>query len=171
MVLTQEKKGMRLGKYELGRTLGEGNFGKVKYAKNLDSGQSFAIKILEKNRILDLNITDQVVLFTRLLLQTFIFLYFSYLHWRLQIKREIGTLKLLKHPNVVRLYEVYNLPCQVLLLLDIYEIQIHIWLGISICRCHLSMSSCLSKWKGCLVNVKNRVCVFRLKTSPWLVVM
>lgn len=80
MVLTQEKKGMRLGKYELGRTLGEGNFGKVKYAKNLDSGQSFAIKILEKNRILDLNITDQVVLFTRLLLQTFIFLYFSYLH-------------------------------------------------------------------------------------------
>lgn len=80
MVLTQEKKGMRLGKYELGRTLGEGNFGKVKYAKNLDSGQSFAIKILEKNRILDLNITDQVVLFPRLLLQTFIFLYFSYLH-------------------------------------------------------------------------------------------
>ncbi|KAL0392220.1 UNVERIFIED_CONTAM: CBL-interacting serine/threonine-protein kinase [Sesamum radiatum] len=72
--------GMRLGKYELGRTLGEGNFGKVKYARNLESGQPFAIKILEKNRILDLKITDQ-------------------------IKREIGTLKLLKHPNVVRLYE------------------------------------------------------------------
>ncbi|XP_059637770.1 CBL-interacting serine/threonine-protein kinase 1-like [Cornus florida] len=72
---------MQLGKYEIGRTLGEGNFGKVKYAKNLDSGQSFAVKILEKNRILDLNITDQ-------------------------IKREIGTLKLLKHPNVVRLHEV-----------------------------------------------------------------
>lgn len=54
------KKGMRLGKYELGRTLGEGNFGKVKYARNLESGQPFAIKILEKNRILDLKITDQV---------------------------------------------------------------------------------------------------------------
>lgn len=26
----------------------------------------------------------------------------------LQIKREIGTLKLLKHPNVVRLYEVFD---------------------------------------------------------------
>lgn len=53
------KKVMRLGKYELGRTLGEGNFGKVKFARNLESGQPFAIKILEKNRILDLNITDQ----------------------------------------------------------------------------------------------------------------
>lgn len=50
----------RLGKYDVGRTLGEGNFGKVKYARNVESGQSFAIKILEKNRIIDLNITDQV---------------------------------------------------------------------------------------------------------------
>lgn len=56
------KKGMRVGKYELGKTLGEGNFGKVKYAKHKDSGQSFAIKILEKNRIQDLRITDQVSL-------------------------------------------------------------------------------------------------------------
>uniref|UniRef100_M1A016 CBL-interacting protein kinase 1 n=1 Tax=Solanum tuberosum TaxID=4113 RepID=M1A016_SOLTU len=54
------KKGMRVGKYELGRTLGEGNFGKVKFAKHTDSAQSFAIKILEKNRIQDLRITDQV---------------------------------------------------------------------------------------------------------------
>ncbi|MCD9560109.1 CBL-interacting serine/threonine-protein kinase 1 [Datura stramonium] len=70
------RKGMRVGKYELGRTLGQGNFGKVKYAKHTDSGQSFAIKILEKNRIHDLRITDQ-------------------------IKREIRTLKVLKHPNVL----------------------------------------------------------------------
>ncbi|KAK1316820.1 CBL-interacting protein kinase 1 [Acorus calamus] len=75
------REGMRLGKYELGRTLGEGNFGKVRYARDVESGRSFAVKILEKKRILALKI-DQ------------------------QIKREIGTLKLLKHPNVVRLYEV-----------------------------------------------------------------
>ncbi|CAK9165370.1 unnamed protein product, partial [Ilex paraguariensis] len=55
------KKGMQLGKYEIGRTLGEGNFGKVKYAKNLGTGQPFAVKILEKNRIIDLKITDQVL--------------------------------------------------------------------------------------------------------------
>ena len=60
MVRERENKGMRLGKYEVGRTLGEGNFGKVKYAKNIETGQPFAIKILEKNRIIDLNFTDQV---------------------------------------------------------------------------------------------------------------
>ncbi|KAJ0093459.1 hypothetical protein Patl1_24732 [Pistacia atlantica] len=50
---------MQLGNYELGRTLGEGNFGKVKFAKKLDSGHAFAVKILEKKRIIDLKITDQ----------------------------------------------------------------------------------------------------------------
>ncbi|PNX55489.1 CBL-interacting serine/threonine-protein kinase 1-like protein, partial [Trifolium pratense] len=55
----KEQKGMRLGKYELGKTLGEGNFGKVKLAKNTDSEQFFAVKILEKNKIVDLNNTDQ----------------------------------------------------------------------------------------------------------------
>ena len=59
----EKRKGMSLGKYQLGRILGEGNFGKVKLAKNLDSGQSFAVKILEKNRIIDLKITDQVFFF------------------------------------------------------------------------------------------------------------
>ncbi|KAK6913603.1 NAF domain [Dillenia turbinata] len=89
----QEKKGMRLGKYELGRTVGEGNFGKVKFAKHLDSGQSFAVKILEKNRVLDLKVSDQ-------------------------IKREIGTLKLLKHPNVVRLHEVLASKTKIYMVLE-----------------------------------------------------
>ncbi|KAK4586313.1 hypothetical protein RGQ29_023468 [Quercus rubra] len=56
-----EKKGMQLGKYELGRTLGEGNFGKVKFARNIETGQCFAVKILEKNKIIHLNISDQVL--------------------------------------------------------------------------------------------------------------
>ncbi|TMW94774.1 hypothetical protein EJD97_009807 [Solanum chilense] len=87
------KKGMRLGKYEVGKTLGEGNFGKVKYARHVETGQSFAIKILEKSRILDLKSTDQ-------------------------IKREIGTLKLLKHPNVVRLYEVLASKSKIFMVLE-----------------------------------------------------
>ncbi|KAG6758759.1 hypothetical protein POTOM_035218 [Populus tomentosa] len=57
----KKEKGMQLGKYDLGRTLGEGNFGKVKLAKNIETGQPFAVKILEKNRIIDLKITDQVL--------------------------------------------------------------------------------------------------------------
>ncbi|XP_059632038.1 CBL-interacting serine/threonine-protein kinase 1-like [Cornus florida] len=84
---------MRIGKYEIGRTLGEGNFGKVKFAKKIDSGQPFAVKILEKNRIIDLKITDQ-------------------------IKREIGTLKLIKHPNVVRLQEVLASKTKIYMVLE-----------------------------------------------------
>lgn len=55
-----KSKGMQLGKYELGRTLGEGNFGKVKLAKDVGSGRLFAVKILEKTKIFDLKVTDQV---------------------------------------------------------------------------------------------------------------
>ncbi|TVU21325.1 hypothetical protein EJB05_30953 [Eragrostis curvula] len=70
-----------LGRYEIGRTLGEGNFGKVKYARHRATGGHFAIKILDRNKILSQHID-------------------------VQIRREIGTLKVLKHPNVVRLHEV-----------------------------------------------------------------
>lgn len=93
MGVSINKKGMRLGNYELGRILGEGNFGKVKFAKNVESGQGFAVKILEKKRILDLKIGDQ-------------------------IKREIGTLKLLKHPNVVRLHEVLASKTKIYMVLE-----------------------------------------------------
>ncbi|KEH24804.1 CBL-interacting kinase, putative [Medicago truncatula] len=40
-----EGKVVQLGKYELGKTLGEGNFGKVKLARGTDCGQFFAVKI------------------------------------------------------------------------------------------------------------------------------
>lgn len=71
----------RVGKYELGRVLGEGNFAKVKFARNTETGHSVAIKVLDKEKIFK----DQLVE---------------------QIKREISTMKLVKHPNVVQLHEV-----------------------------------------------------------------
>eukprot|EP00252_Welwitschia_mirabilis_P011244 TRINITY_DN2530_c0_g1_i2.p1 TRINITY_DN2530_c0_g1~~TRINITY_DN2530_c0_g1_i2.p1 ORF type:complete len:389 (-),score=19.20 TRINITY_DN2530_c0_g1_i2:627-1793(-) len=71
----------RIGKYELGRTLGEGNFAKVKHAINVETRESFAVKILEKEKVFQYKIVNH-------------------------IKREICTLKLIRHPNVVRLYEV-----------------------------------------------------------------
>lgn len=68
----------RIGRYELGRTLGEGTFAKVKFARNKDTGEAVAIKIIDKERILK----------------------------HKMIKREIATMKLIKHPNVVHLKEV-----------------------------------------------------------------
>ncbi|URE14817.1 hypothetical protein MUK42_12237 [Musa troglodytarum] len=70
----------RVGKYELGRTIGEGTFAKVKFARNVETGEPVAIKILDKEKVLKHKLVEQ-------------------------IKREIATMKLIKHPNVVRIYE------------------------------------------------------------------
>ncbi|XP_019056525.1 PREDICTED: CBL-interacting serine/threonine-protein kinase 3 isoform X2 [Tarenaya hassleriana] len=71
----------RVGKYEVGRTIGEGTFAKVKFARNSETGEAVALKILDKEKVLKHKMAEQ-------------------------IRREIATMKLIKHPNVVQLYEV-----------------------------------------------------------------
>ncbi|KAK1321278.1 CBL-interacting protein kinase 2 [Acorus calamus] len=68
-------------RYELGRLLGQGTFAKVYYARNLKSGQSVAIKVIDKEKVLRVGLIDQ-------------------------IKREISVMRLVRHPNIVQLYEV-----------------------------------------------------------------
>jgi serine/threonine protein kinase len=50
----------RVGKYELGNTLGEGTFAKVKIAKNKETGESVAIKVIDKEKILKHKMVDQI---------------------------------------------------------------------------------------------------------------
>ncbi|CAL9088521.1 unnamed protein product [Musa textilis] len=83
----------RVGKYELGRTLGEGTFAKVKFAKNVETGENVAIKILDKDKVLRHNMIDQ-------------------------IKREISTMKLIQHPNVVRMYDVMASKTRIYIVLE-----------------------------------------------------
>ncbi|KAJ8568077.1 hypothetical protein K7X08_020799 [Anisodus acutangulus] len=71
----------KLGKYELGRTIGEGAFSKVKFAQNTETGENVAIKVLEKSTILKNKMVEQ-------------------------IKREISIMKIVRHPCIVRLHEV-----------------------------------------------------------------
>jgi serine/threonine protein kinase len=71
----------KVGKYEVGRTIGEGTFAKVKFAQNTETGESVAMKVLDKETVLKHKMVDQ-------------------------IKREISIMKLVRHPNVVRLHEV-----------------------------------------------------------------
>lgn len=52
----------RVGRYELGRTLGEGSFAKVKFAKNLETDENVAIKILDKEKLLRHKMIGQVLL-------------------------------------------------------------------------------------------------------------
>ena len=68
-------------RYDLGRLLGQGNFAKVYYGRNLATGQSVAIKIIDKEKILKVGLINQT-------------------------KREISVMALVKHPNVLQLYEV-----------------------------------------------------------------
>ncbi|GMH16634.1 hypothetical protein Nepgr_018475 [Nepenthes gracilis] len=71
----------KIGNYKLGRTIGEGTFAKVKLAKNVINGHSVAIKIIDKVMVMKNNLIHQV-------------------------QREISTMKLLNHPNIVRIHEV-----------------------------------------------------------------
>lgn len=50
----------RVGKYELGRTLGQGNFAKVKFARNIETGENVAIKIIDKEKVLKNKMIVQV---------------------------------------------------------------------------------------------------------------
>ncbi|XP_042412218.1 CBL-interacting protein kinase 23-like isoform X2 [Zingiber officinale] len=86
----------RLGKYELGRTLGEGTFAKVKFAKDVETGESVAIKIFDKDKILRHKMVGQ-------------------------IKHEISTMKLIRHPNVIRIYEVIASKTKIYLVLEFVD--------------------------------------------------
>lgn len=50
----------RVGRYELGRTLGEGTFAKVKFARNVETGDNVAIKILDKEKVMKHKMIGQV---------------------------------------------------------------------------------------------------------------
>ena len=50
----------KVGKYEIGRTIGEGTFAKVKFAQNTETGESVAMKVLDRSTILKHKMVDQV---------------------------------------------------------------------------------------------------------------
>lgn len=48
-----------IGKYQLGQTIGEGTFAKVKLAKNTINGQHVAVKIIDKNMVIQNKLMHQ----------------------------------------------------------------------------------------------------------------
>ncbi|KAJ6379100.1 hypothetical protein OIU76_015835 [Salix suchowensis] len=67
--------------YEVGRLLGQGTFAKVYFARSISTNQSVAIKVLDKEKVLKAGLVNQ-------------------------IKREISIMRLVRHPNILQLYEV-----------------------------------------------------------------
>lgn len=58
--VNQSKVKRLVGKYEIGRTIGEGTFAKVKIAKNSETGEHVALKILDKEKVLRHKMAEQV---------------------------------------------------------------------------------------------------------------
>ena len=61
----------KVGKYEVGRTIGEGTFAKVKFAQNTETGESVAMKVLDRSTIIKHKMADQVTIL--LFLSVFLF--------------------------------------------------------------------------------------------------
>lgn len=80
-------------RYELGRLLGQGNFAKVYYARDIKTGQSVAIKVIDKEKTLKAGLSEQ-------------------------IKREISVMKKVNHPNVLHLYEVMATKSKIYIVLE-----------------------------------------------------
>mmetsp|Transcript_43453 Transcript_43453/g.87605 ORF Transcript_43453/g.87605 Transcript_43453/m.87605 type:complete len:507 (+) Transcript_43453:123-1643(+) len=79
--------------YKVGSTLGVGTFGKVKMAEHLLTGQKVAIKIINKRKMEQMNMHEK-------------------------IRREINILQFLKHPHVIRLYELLDTPSDIFMVME-----------------------------------------------------
>ncbi|XP_019089245.1 PREDICTED: SNF1-related protein kinase catalytic subunit alpha KIN11-like [Camelina sativa] len=79
------KKAMVLPNYRVGKTIGHGSFAKVKLAVHLATGHRVAIKILNRLKLNDSEVD-------------------------MKVHRETRILRLLKHPNIIRQYEVIETP-------------------------------------------------------------
>lgn len=77
----ESKPHVLMQRYELGRLLGQGTFGKVYYARSTITNQSVAIKVIDKDKVMRTGQAEQ-------------------------IKREISVMRLARHPNIIQLFEV-----------------------------------------------------------------
>ncbi|KAM9707319.1 MAP/microtubule affinity-regulating kinase 3a isoform 11-T11 [Menidia menidia] len=77
---SDEQQQPHVGNYRLLKTIGKGNFAKVKLARHIPTGREVAIKIIDKTQ---LNPNSLQKLF-----------------------REVRIMKILNHPNIVKLFEV-----------------------------------------------------------------
>lgn len=82
-----------VGHYLLSKTIGKGTFGKVKLGIHNLTGEKVAVKILEKDKIQDVNDVERVA-------------------------REIHILKMIRHPNIIQLYEIIETPKQLYLIME-----------------------------------------------------
>lgn len=77
---SNERQPLRVGFYEIERTIGRGNFAIVKLARHRITRTEVAIKIIDKNKLDKVNLE--------------------------KVYREVQVLKMLDHPHIIKLYQV-----------------------------------------------------------------
>ena len=87
----------QIGNYKLGPEIGSGAFGKVILGKHIPTEEKVAIKILDKS-ILNQTPTDYQL-----------------------VKKEISILKIVKHKNIVRLFEILETPRHIFIVMEYCE--------------------------------------------------
>ncbi|XP_078737396.1 uncharacterized protein LOC144951054 isoform X3 [Lampetra fluviatilis] len=83
----------KIGHYSLGDTLGVGTFGKVKVGEHEQTGCKVAVKILNRQKIRNLDVVSK-------------------------IKREIQHLKFFRHPHIIKLYQVISTPSDFFMVME-----------------------------------------------------
>ncbi|KAF9244666.1 Pkinase-domain-containing protein [Melanogaster broomeanus] len=94
-----------IGSWKVGRTIGKGSSGRVRIARHSKTGQYAAIKIVSKHALMD-PVRKVAHSAERMLLS---------------IEREIVIMKLIEHPNIMRLYDVWETSTDLYLILEYVE--------------------------------------------------
>ncbi|CAL1217279.1 unnamed protein product [Candida parapsilosis] len=82
-----------IGKYQVLKTLGEGSFGKVKLAQHTVTGQKVALKIINRKTLAKSDMQGR-------------------------IEREISYLRLLRHPHIIKLYDVIKSKDDIIMVIE-----------------------------------------------------
>lgn len=102
---SSSKRKTHVGPWHLGKTLGKGSAGRVRLARHSETGEDAAVKILPKHGVRltqagslqDIDAWDQSKdEFKR---QN---------HMPLSIEREVALLKLIDHPNIMKIYDIWE---------------------------------------------------------------
>nr|XP_023026972.1 SNF-related serine/threonine-protein kinase [Leptinotarsa decemlineata] len=91
--LSKQYDGKIAGLYDLEETLGRGHFAVVKLARHVFTGEKVAVKVIDKSKL------DEVS--------------------RAHLFQEVRCMKLVQHPNVVRLYEAIDTATKLYLVLEL----------------------------------------------------
>lgn len=92
-ILQQMNPNNRIGRYQIIKTLGEGSFGKVKLAFHLTTGQRVALKIINRKTLAKSDMQGR-------------------------IEREISYLRLLRHPHIIKLYDVIKSKEEIIMVME-----------------------------------------------------